>query len=166
MRIWRNWQTRTVQVRVGNTMQVRLLLSAPKTRLSRQSWEPLIFLENPWFPRGFAFFVLYAQTHSICVQNLKIGSILSDLNGAAPMNFYFFPFFWNPVFSRLPGFSFFGNRLLLLRQELVRTTSDSSFLVALFLRIHSTFRNLMFLFRAYENSLVTDRSRTYYCAGL
>ena len=29
MRIWRNWQTRTVQVRVGNTMQVRLLLSAP-----------------------------------------------------------------------------------------------------------------------------------------
>ena len=30
MRIWRNWQTRTVQVRVGNTMQVRLLLSAPQ----------------------------------------------------------------------------------------------------------------------------------------
>ena len=34
MRIWRNWQTRTVQVRVGNTMQVRLLLSAPLTKLS------------------------------------------------------------------------------------------------------------------------------------
>ena len=36
MRIWRNWQTRTVQVRVGNTMQVRLLLSAPEGHSDRE----------------------------------------------------------------------------------------------------------------------------------
>ena len=30
MRMWRNWQTRTVQVRVSNIVKVRILSSAPK----------------------------------------------------------------------------------------------------------------------------------------
>ena len=29
MRMWRNWQTRTVQVRVSNIVKVRILSSAP-----------------------------------------------------------------------------------------------------------------------------------------
>ena len=30
VRMWRNWQTRTVQVRVSNIVKVRILSSAPK----------------------------------------------------------------------------------------------------------------------------------------
>ena len=35
MRMWRNWQTRTVQVRVSNIVKVRILSSAPLTALTR-----------------------------------------------------------------------------------------------------------------------------------
>lgn len=29
MRLWRNWQTRMLEVHVGNTVEVRVLLAAP-----------------------------------------------------------------------------------------------------------------------------------------
>ena len=32
MQIWRNWQTRTVQVRVSHDMRVRVSLSAPEMK--------------------------------------------------------------------------------------------------------------------------------------
>ena len=85
MRTWRNWQTRTAKDRVGNTLQVQVLLSAPLIKpLKRGAFDLSCWFRaglEPGFTAGSHFFNFSRNEMSCFTASLKKTRISRKLVG-------------------------------------------------------------------------------------